>query len=173
MCVFSICPLHACLGVCYRGTIKAKCFNVVEDGKCIRERRHYGENSAGLLEKTSGLTSGTSRAGCATWCDNALMLSGHYLPPPEIWSLTFTISVNTTMRFIFINPANVAAALLLAVWPLWFPLVDDSFTWILPSSPLSRAESAKQRALFHPPTHWFLGQDGDHGRLLQLVKGLE
>lgn len=32
-CVSSISPLHRCAEVCYRGTTKARCFNIVEGGK--------------------------------------------------------------------------------------------------------------------------------------------
>lgn len=98
-----------------------------------RRKTAWGDwHSAGFSEKTSGLPSSTSRAGCATWCDNTLMPPGHCLPPPEeICSLTFAISVNTIMSFIFINPGSAAAALLLALWPLRFPLVEDSFIWML------------------------------------------
>lgn len=50
--------------------------------------------------------------------DNALMLHGHCIPPPKIRCVTFAVSVNTAIRFIFINTGNVAATLLLALQPL-------------------------------------------------------
>ena len=50
--------------------------------------------------------------------DNALMLQGHCVPPPEICCITFAVSVNTAIRFIFINTGNVAATLLLALQTL-------------------------------------------------------
>lgn len=46
-CVFSISPLHRCLQVCYRSTIKARCFNVVEDGKL--ENASEKDDSMGRL----------------------------------------------------------------------------------------------------------------------------
>lgn len=106
MCVFSIFPLHGCLEEYYRSTTKARCSNVVEDGKL--EKTSEKDDSMGRLtfSRTSKeeflfpVASGTSRAGCATWCDNT---KGHCLPPLEICSLTFAISANGPMTSVFVN----------------------------------------------------------------------
>lgn len=49
---------------------------------------------------------------------HALMLQAHHVPPPETGYITFAISVNTVIRFIFTSTGNAAATLLLVLSPL-------------------------------------------------------
>lgn len=79
---------------------------------------------------------------------NAHMLQGHCVPPPKTSYITFAISVNTVIRFIFASTGNVAVTLLLALWPLWvhvtcseskaFSLVEEGFISLSSPSPEQR-----------------------------------